>query len=242
MTCEARLDKLAELIYAKTGIVFHGAKRQWLLSRVQRFLQHHALECEGFLNRIERDGDFFERAFFPYISVGETYFFREVKPVLAAIKSLSFDGLGRQYPLNVLSVPCSTGEEVYSTAILLECMGLTNYRIVGMDLNHQALDKSRQGCYPPSAFRYVAAPVEDCRVEGYFHHRDDGVRCVKQVLKDKVRFVEGNVLSPSITERFDMILCRNLFIYFDERSKRQAMDALNRLLNPGGQIILGHAD
>jgi chemotaxis methyl-accepting protein methylase len=152
-------------------------------------------------------------------------------------------------PVNIWCCGCSTGEEPYSMAILLRDLPSKGFpplssTIFATDIDPDALKKAEEGCYPLSRLDNVHLR----RVENYFSTHDD-IYCVKPEIRHMVSFSVHDVLSPekrvpkdSVFSSFDIILCRNLLIYFSPRIQARILEDLERALNPGGFLVLGEAE
>ncbi|WP_457634856.1 CheR family methyltransferase [Persephonella sp.] len=181
------------------------------------------------------------------VTVNETYFFREqhqfetlVKYVLPEIDQKK----PHNEPINILSAPCSTGEEVYSIAIyLMEEGRLINKRdfmLLGIDIDTDAVKKAVSGVYPQRSLIKVPPNIR----KKYFV-KDGNSYKVADFLKKAVNFRVANVLDKYQMKRlgkFDVIFCRNLLIYFDEKSRREALSVFYSIMENGGYLFLGHAE
>ncbi len=177
------------------------------------------------------------------LTVPETWFFRggEVFAYLAR----HIDKIIRQQPASryrVLSVPCSTGEEPYSLVIALVEAGVPNggWVVEGIDLSAQLIERARQGRFTDFSFRQTTAEVR----QRYFRPVDGGWELDPEI-RSLVRFHQGNLLDPLFLireEPFDLIFCRNLFVYLHPEARRRAMVTLDRLLARQGLLCAGHAE
>ena len=147
--------------------------------------------------------------------------------------------------VRIWSLPCSTGDECYSIAIwLLENWALVNaylIEIVGSDIDTRALAAAREGRYGTRALSQLPESVR----EAYFESEHRHERQIIQDLRESVGFTQANIVdrqSMRAAGRFDVILCRNLLIYFDEEGRRTAAENLYDALNPGGFLCLGHSE
>jgi chemotaxis protein methyltransferase CheR len=141
-------------------------------------------------------------------------------------------------------MPCSTGDEAYSIAIwLLEHWPLVdayNVEIVGSDIDTAASSAGRGGIMANARSR-----LPEDLVERYFEPKRDHNRQIIDDLRESVHFQPVNLVDPAAMARigkFDVILCRNLLIYFDDASRLAAADLLYDCLNPGGYLCLGHTE
>ena len=142
-------------------------------------------------------------------------------------------------------MPCSTGEEAYSIAIwLLENWPMVdayNVEIVGSDIDTHALAQAREGRYAARALARLPARI----VESYFEAERGHRRKIIDDLRESVRFAAANIIDRGTLVglgKFDVILCRNLLIYFDDASRLQAATNLHESLRDGGFLCLGHSE
>lgn len=177
------------------------------------------------------------------LTVGETYFFRHVEQLRACAGFLARlrTELGGSRPIRVLSAGCSSGEEAYSLAMLLYDMGFNGatLEIVGLDINPLAIERARAARFSAWALRETDAAT----TERWFR-RERGRFRLSQTILDGVKFVRGNLVA-SIGEPFgdyDVIMCRNVLMYFTAKQFELAVGRLLRALRPGGALFLGHAE
>jgi chemotaxis protein methyltransferase WspC len=140
--------------------------------------------------------------------------------------------------VRILSAPCSTGEEPYSLAIALAEAGVpaSQYEIHAIDLSRAAIIAANRGVYREFSFRELPRELK----LKYFRECEGGWE-LDPTIRGRVRFVQGNVLDPG-SGVFDVILCRNMLIYFTPAARRQAVDNLLDLLAPDGLLGVGHAE
>jgi chemotaxis protein methyltransferase WspC len=174
------------------------------------------------------------------VVVHESWFFRE--PASLEFLCARAKGAARSpaRPFRVLSIPCASGEEPYSVAIMLLLAGLSpeTFEIHAVDVSGVALDLARRGAYSEYAFR---GKLED--YVGYLEPRVSGMQVAAPV-RALVSFTQGNVLDPLLLSgvQFDAVLCRNLLIYLDGESRASAMRNLMRWLAEDGVLFTGHAE
>ncbi len=177
----------------------------------------------------------------------ETYWFRDprifdhlqhqVFPQLLATKE-------KQQPLRIWSAACSTGQEAYSLAMLLHENGWTSLpgkiSIQATDVSHQTLQRAADGIY--STFE-ISRGLSLERQHQYFQAVDSAWQIMGS-LRKLVSFQHHNLMTARLREGplFDIILCRNVLIYFDPESRLRVMKELLRHLRPGGRLILGSAE
>jgi chemotaxis protein methyltransferase CheR len=177
----------------------------------------------------------------------ETYFFREEyqlrafrRDVLPDLKARA-EAQGRKR-LVLWSAGCSTGEEVYTLAILVLRSGLFegwDVRVFGNDVSKRVLAVARRGLYPSHSFRAMPAEYAE-----YFVDEPDGRRVHPRV-RALCQFGQLNLLDrdrTSLLGRVDAIFCRNVLIYFDTESRKRVIETFYERLQPGGYLMLGHSE
>jgi chemotaxis protein methyltransferase CheR len=168
--------------------------------------------------------------------VGETYFGRHPEQLEALRRELRATPPER--PLLIWSAGCATGEEAYTLAMLLEEEGRRDASVVATDVSEAALQVARRGRYGPWALRGLAALARDrwLRADG-----DQWV--VGEALRRRVRFLRHNLLEESTPLRgFDMVLCRNVLIYFDPPTLAEVVRRLFDATRSGGLLVLAPAE
>jgi len=178
------------------------------------------------------------------IVVPETWFFRDHEPFIFLAQYVTTTWLAA-HPhdrLQVLSVPCASGEEPYSVAMTLQSAGLppARYRIDAVDINSALLRKAEKGVYGPNSFR--SGLLAHC--ERYFK-LDGAARIVSPEARAGIRFIHGNIMRPAgfaAEQTYDIIFCRNLLIYQHTEARGYIIATLDRLLKPEGLLFVGHAE
>jgi chemotaxis protein methyltransferase WspC len=178
------------------------------------------------------------------LTVAETWFFRggEIFAYLARhiAKATRQQPSGAKY--RVLSVPCSSGEEPYSLAIALTQEGVppASWTIQGVDIDPRLIERARQGRFSQLSFRETAPELRKRYFQG-----SEGTWELDAAIRSLVHFQEGNLLAPWFLAgetNFDLIFCRNLFIYLHPAARVRALAALDQLLAPQGFLCMGHAE
>ena len=139
--------------------------------------------------------------------------------------------------INLLSAGCSTGEEAYSLAMIFLDAG-RNFRLDGIDVNDEVLETAARGIYPHSKLAGLPAGY----VKRFFDPVDGGM-AAKPILKERLRFVRCNVLADQMPgEVYDVVLCKNVLIYFRPENKKIAIRNLGNRLKAGGYLVLGSSE
>ncbi|HEV7242566.1 MAG TPA: protein-glutamate O-methyltransferase CheR [Thermoanaerobaculia bacterium] len=249
---EAEFVKFAQLIEQEVGIHLSDAKKPLLVARLGKRVRRLALATfSEYFDHVAHDAD--ERvAMFDAISTNETRFFREPKHfellntrLLPAIRAAAANG-ERPKSLRIWSAGCSTGEEPYSLAMtLLEQFDPFEWdlRIDATDLSTRVLDVARTGQWPMRKAAEIPKPLLR-----RFMLRGTGTQhetfSAGQELRSIIRFGRVNLTDahyPMPTD-YDLILCRNVLIYFTNAMRRRVVTNLLDHLAAGGSFFIGHAE
>jgi len=198
-----------------------------------------------YLRRIQRDKEEFDELV-EEVVVPETWFFRNVFPFEALSSYLP--GLKENGPANadaelkILSLPCSTGEEPYSIAMVLmeKDLSIGKFSIDACDVSQRAIRKARRGIYGQHSFREEYRGLRD----KYFQRTRAGY-VLDASVKKKVSFARANIIADEFDHKrakYDVIFCRNLLIYFDRPTQARVLKKLHRMLKPSGILCVGHAE
>jgi chemotaxis protein methyltransferase CheR len=246
---EEEFRRLCEFLYRRTGMVFTEAKRYYVERRViERMQVTDSGSFAAYFARLRADAGNEIEPFVNAFTVNETYFYREDHQ----LKCLTGDLLGERIRkkrqgagIRIWCVPCSTGEEPYSIAIwLLENWPLVDQyeiEIIGSDIDTQALKASQEGVFGRRALMRLPEEL----VAKYFTALGGERWRILDDLRQSVQFSSVNLIDQAQMRaqgRFDVILCRNVLIYFDDASRRIAAENLFENLLPGGFICLGHTE
>lgn len=140
--------------------------------------------------------------------------------------------------LKVWSAACSTGEEPYSLVILLqELSPRRDHYILASDIDEVALTKAKQGIYPDRAIKEVPPSL----LRTYFTEKN-GLYYINPDVKNKVTFQKQNLLADPFQDNFDLILCRNVMIYFTEEAKDLLYRKFSAALRTGGVLFVGSTE
>ena len=244
---ERELQRLSRLLYDASGITLHDGKGPLVMARLQKRLkdQGYASFAE-YLDAVERDttGDSLIELV-DAMATNHTSFFREPQHYAYLESSVVPQARERRVPvpLKVWSMPCSTGEEPYSIAMTLLDAGMpAGFTILASDLSTKALARARAGVYR----KQTVAGVPKAVLLRHFERgvaREDGLVRVAPSVRRYVAFRRLNLVDlPDLGQRFDVIFCRNLLIYFDAAAQQRAIQALERHLAPGGHLFISHSE
>ena len=251
---EALIQRFVRLIGTHTGLQIRPQDREalcekicWRMNVVSLYLPeayYELLETDTYQSQCEWQ----ELA--NLLTIGESYFFRDkgqfsllrhqILPRLIAAKK-------QTKTLRIWSAGCSTGEEPYSLAILLTELipdwESWNLYILGTDINQESINKAKQGIYSSWSFRLLDSQIQKC----YFdQHRTEWK--INENFRNLVNLKTVNLIKTPFPNQFldiqdiDLILCRNVFVYFDRAAISLVVNKFYNTLQPGGYLLTAHAE
>jgi chemotaxis protein methyltransferase CheR len=180
------------------------------------------------------------------ITIGETQFFRDKIQI-----DTFFDKMFKNYIqekknspdiITILSAGCATGEEPYTLAIyMLEKFPAINFRVFGIDINENFVERAKEGKYSSYSIRGVPPII----LTKYFDRIDQETWKIKDIVKKYVSFERINLmdkLKMRLLGKFDVIFCKNVIIYFDESSRNKVAEHFWYILKKSGYLVLGPAE
>lgn len=201
-------------------------------------------QAEAYWRRLQESEIEF-RDFVNEIVIAESWFFRDLNPFQLLVSHLleKARANGPKESWRILSAPCATGEEPYSIAMMLIEAGFRTHDFVidAVDISEKLLAIARQLSYRASSLRGIEARFQ----KRFFQEPKAGEFLLSAEVREPVRFSQGNIVERAFGEGrgpYDAIFCRNLLIYLDEPARRQVVAHLDRLLVPGGLLVVGHAE
>ena len=174
--------------------------------------------------------------FIEYLTINVSEFFRTPEKFSKLETDVIPDLLTRSSKLNIWSAGCSIGAEPYSLAMIMkEMTPNVRHRILASDLDIEILAKAKKGIYTDNELKSISPQ----RKTKYFDKTPDGNYAVKQEIKSCIEFKRHNLLKDRFETGFDLILCRNVVIYFTEEAKDQLYTNFFNALKPGGILFVG---
>lgn len=263
------ITQLIQLIYNHTGLQIREQDKTYFHSKISsrmKSLKLNTLEeyyqlllgtRSNTISYLEKYSQNEWKELVLLLTIGETYFFRDqgqfsllrnkLLPELIADKIKNSDIYNQKPSLRIWSAGCSSGEEPYSLAILVKelipDLNEWNISIIGTDINSQSIEKAQQGIYDPWSFRQVSPQLQ----KQYFHQCKMRWSVDEQIRK-MVKFYCFNLFQSAFQSQIndiqsmDLIMCRNVFIYFDSQAIATVVEKFYHTLSPGGYLIAGHAE
>ncbi|MEI8028320.1 MAG: chemotaxis protein CheB [Comamonadaceae bacterium] len=244
---ESALKKIFVLLRAQTGHDFSQYKPSTIYRRIERRMAVHQVEkIDNYVKYLQQT-PIEVQSLFGDLLIGVTNFFRDPE----AFKALEDDVIPKLFDdkpagstIRVWSSGCSTGEEAYSIAILLqERMELLKTRYVvqvfATDIDSRAIATARAGLYPAS----IAADISPERLARFFTAETDGSAYrVHKGIRDLLVFSEQDLIKDPPFSKLDLLSCRNLLIYLGAELQKKLVPMFHYALKPGGHLFLGTSE
>ncbi|MCG8563481.1 MAG: protein-glutamate O-methyltransferase CheR [Desulfobacterales bacterium] len=243
----------AQYILDISGIALDFGKEYLLETRLTPLLSE--LGCTSYQEllqraRLDMKKDL-ENKIIDAISTNETYFFRDKAPFQLLQHKIIPDLIDRRMPrtpglkptLRLWSAANSTGQEIYSIAMTLREMGVMpekyNIKLFGTDISDAAIAQASYGVY--NKFE-VARGLEPARLNKYFDPEGDNYR-IKDEIRAMAQFKKMNLMKPFVgMGKFDIVLCRNVMIYFSSEDRKRIYQNIAKVMEPDGYLIIGSTE
>jgi chemotaxis protein methyltransferase CheR len=243
---EADFRAIAAMLRKEAGIVLNSSKRELVYGRLNRRLRALLLpDFAAYRALLEGpDGDTERREMINALTTNLTSFFREPHhfTYLANIVMPELINGTAQHRVRIWSAACSSGEEPYSIAMVmqkaLQSKGNWDARVLATDIDSSMVETARSGIYP--AERATSIPSEYARTRV---RQTGGTVQMPDDLRALITFNQLNLLGPwPMRGQFDVIFCRNVVIYFDKDTQRILFDRMADIMSPGGYLFIGHSE
>ena len=227
-------------ILRMTGIDLSAYKENQMKRRIDTLIRKHHIDgYEAFVNTIRSDRDLFEE-FVNYLTINVSEFYRNPDQWDLLEKSVLpdlFQKFGK--PLKIWSAACSTGDEPYSLVMLLsKFMPLDKIEIIATDIDKQIIEKAKAGLYVDKSLKTL--PKEF--IDKYFEKVNDRTYAISDSVKSRVKFQQHNLLKDTYPQNCDLIVCRNVMIYFTEEAKIEIYKNFNNALKKEGVLFVGSTE
>ena len=245
------IQLFAKYIYGVSGINIEASKAYLIETRLGRILEsENCSSYSEFYHKIKADGTrVLEKKVVDAITTNETLFFRDANPfellkhkilpeVIDRRASKSFSA-----PIRIWSAACSTGQEVFSIAIILkELLGAINrynIKLLGTDLSDAAIKQASYGSF--NKFEIERGLPREC-LQAYFTSNGASWK-IKDEIRSMATFQKLNLMHPfSALGKFDIIFCRNVAIYFTLEDRKKLFHKIADALEPDGYLIIGSTE
>ncbi|MBL1273586.1 MAG: protein-glutamate O-methyltransferase CheR [Oceanospirillales bacterium] len=231
------------------GILLGENKQYLVKSRLRRILEENGLNSLGeLLERLKKPGRAsLKEVVIDAMTTNETLWFRDNHPFRILQDKLlpEFAARSSVAPLRIWSAACSTGQEPYSAGMTVDEFRrqkpgkLRDVKITATDISKSVLEVARRGEYEMIAIGRGLSPE---RQKQFFTPSASGGWQIRPQIKSMVEFKELNLLERYMLGKFDIVMCRNVLIYFSADLKKDILTRIHATLNPGGYLILGASE
>lgn len=242
----AVIHRLSSYLKSVSGICIEADKTYLVESKLKPILQREKLQSYADLidaiekNKKSRLADEVVQA----MTINETHFFRDRTP-FDTLKELLPGVLLRKAQdrrLRIWSAACSTGQELYSIAIVLEELGsaLAGWRVelIGTDISEAVVSKARKGTY--SQFEVQRGLSTQLLLKYFERIGDEWV--IAERIRKRATFQCGNLIEDLPNDKFDIVFCRNVLFYFEPGTRSRILQKIAAAMNPHGYLVLGGSE
>ncbi len=242
---DRQFARWAELLEGRAGVFIAPERKSFLVSGLRARMRETGCADLGEYYRLLQSPARQAREWsllIDTLTVHETCFFRHASSMRLIEEQVLPAAVARGGAFRAWSVACSTGEEAYSLAMLIDAFcerhgGGLNYGVTGTDISLPALRQAREARYPQRRLKDIPAVYR----ERYCLPLDDGGFGISEVLRKRVCFAQLNLrdVDASPMKDMDLVFCQNLLIYYDRERRLEIVNGLSECLGPGGVLVLG---
>lgn len=226
-------------VYKLTTIDLNMYKERQMKRRIDTLIERNRIKgYDEYIKAIKNDKNLFDE-FVNYLTINVSEFYRNPEQWKLLDKDI-YPMLKERFkkPLKIWSAACSTGEEPYSLVMSLsKHYPLSDIEIQATDIDLQVMEKAKKGLYMEKS---IAAVPEEMKKK-YFKQVNLSVQ-VDDEIKKRVKFRQHNLLRDSYIKDCDMIVCRNVLIYFTDEAKDEIFQKFYDCLKPGGILFIGSTE
>ncbi len=242
---EAWIEYLLEKIYEAHSYDFRLYHKDMVSRRIGIFmLKHDIKHIKDAVVTILFNSSAF-KGFFLELSINVTELFRKPESFKNSVKLLN-KYHKNSHALKVWSAGCSSGEEVYSMTILLDSLGLLEKSIIyATDFNPVVLQEAQNGVYSLAEYEVAKVNFKKVGLETDLNNYvkvNNNYITISEKLKEKTLFFQHNLIEDSSFNEFDIIICKNVIIYFNDNLQKRVFQLFYDSLKFGGHLILGESE
>lgn len=221
-----------------SGIDLNAYKERQMKRRIDALIKKNELDSySDFIQLIKRDKEKYDE-FINYLTINVSEFYRNPNQWVTLEKEIFPFLLEGKKNLTIWSAACSTGDEPYSIAMVLsKFIPLSQIKILATDIDKDILEKAKVGIYSAKSVENIPADMKK-----KFFTETKGLYHVSPELKQCITFKEHNLLSDPYPQNLDLIVCRNVLIYFTEEAKSTIYTKFSESLNKDGILFVGSTE
>lgn len=231
-------EKFKENIFRMTGLDLSLYKERQMKRRIESLIKRHQIDSyESYFKVLKSDKEIFDE-FINYLTINVSEFFRNPGQWDILIDTVVPELMKGTRKLKVWSAACSTGEEPYTLVMALSrLMPLSDIKILAVDIDKEAINKAKAGVYSKKSIENVP---EDFKKK-YFTPIGSSFK-ISDEIKRCVEFKHFNLLKDQYPRDYDLIVCRNVMIYFTEEAKEEMYHNFNSALKEKGVLFVGSTE
>jgi len=236
------IAEIIQIIYDETGIDAHSIGQSAYDSAISKRMSEVDYEqLDEYLAYVRSSHNELTKLI-EEIIVPETWFFRDNAAFDALVKH-ALNNRRNNDPLRVLSLPSSSGEEAYSAAIALREAGFSpeQFMIDGIDISQKNIISATSGIYRENSFRNNMPK----QVQQKYFKKTNHIYQIDHTLQQSINFIKGNLFDNDTLStpcHYDVIFCKNLFIYFNAEKKEISFNKISNALRKNGLLLIGHSE
>lgn len=227
-------------ILKKTDLDLSLYKEKQMKRRIYSLASRNGYDnLAEYFKLIDSDDEKFEE-FLNFLTINVSEFFRNVEQWDIVEKSILPSLLQKNSSIKIWSAACSTGEEPYTLLMILKRLNapIDKIQIIASDIDDGALEKAKIGIYPLNSLKNVSPDLKT----KYFKKTDDGKYAISDEIKQKIKFMKHNLLKDPFVDGCNLIVCRNVMIYFTDEAKSNIYTNFSKSLNKDGVLFVGSTE
>ncbi|NVK36302.1 MAG: protein-glutamate O-methyltransferase CheR [Gammaproteobacteria bacterium] len=241
---DREFEGICSWLYDESGIYMNESKKMLVSGRLNKRINQLGLNGFGeYLKILKSKDDEEVQIAINLLTTNETFFFREEKHFEFFEKHIIPEFLTNP-SIKVWSAASSTGEEAYSFSLLMaKHLGvLKDWKILGTDINTDVLKRARSGIYPIEGIKHIdESLLKAFCLKG--KNKDQEIFRIDDQIRNKVSFTKHNLINVLPTKsNFDLIILRNVLIYFELEDKQKIVQNMIQKLKPNGWFLVGHSE
>ena len=237
-TSSNNYEEFKKVVLSLSGIDLNAYKERQMKRRIEALIKKHDIDNYlDYIGMIRKDKDKYEE-FINYLTINVSEFYRNPNQWVTLEKEIIPFLLKEKKSISVWSAACSTGDEPYSVAMVLsKFLPSSSIKILATDIDKEILEKARVGIY--SAKSVANVPID---MKTKFFTETKGLYHVSSELKRNITFKAHNLLRDPYPKNIDLIICRNVLIYFTEEAKSEIYTKFSESLNKDGILFVGSTE
>lgn len=232
-------EAFKEKILKKTGIDLSSYKEKQMKRRIESLASRNGFnDLLLYFAALDKNQELFKE-FINYMTINVSEFYRNPEQWKIVESTIFPDVIKRKGNIKIWSAACSTGEEPYTITMLLsKFLPLNKISITATDIDKEAMEKAKKGIYTKTSVKGV--PKET--VSKYFTETPDKMLKISDEIKKCVNFKQHNLLKDTYGDGYDLIVCRNVMIYFTEEAKAEIYKKFSNSLAKDGILFVGSTE